>query len=276
MLSLAANPPPGSLIQPPRWGPPGPPQAAAVGDQGAPSAGLVPLGTSDKGERVVTLSDLRMKRVRRGLLEAAAYVEGELQSAGTRYRAAMVTTTYAPGRSWSPRHLSAALKSLREWARNRRIWVKYVWRLEFTRAGVPHYHVVVWLPRGWVMPMWDRQGWWPHGMTNAKWARSPVGYLAKYASKETDWPPGTGDTRGARWFGAGGLGAEGRLRVLWRCAPLWLRELWAEGEPLRKLSGSWWRLGCFAEVRSPWRADLDGNALRLRFVGWTAADVRFC
>ena len=259
-----------------------PPEAASA------PPGLVGLSTGDTGCAssssllspatagvVLSVGDLRMARVRRGLLSAADVIQEELQAAGVGYRAALVTATYRPGVAWGPRHVAAALKCLREWARRRRTWVKYVWRLEFTRRGVPHYHVVVWLPRGRTMPRWDKRGWWPHGMTNAVWARRPVGYLAKYAAKAADWPPGTRGTHGARWFGVGGLSLRGRLRALWRGAPAWVRERWPEGEPLKRLSGSWWRLGSFVELRSPWALEVVGDGCAFRWRGWTPDDVRF-
>jgi hypothetical protein len=247
----------------------------------APPPGLVSLSTCDTGYSCSSLfassaRDLRMGRVRRGLLSAAAVIEEELQASGVLYRAALVTTTYRPDAPWGPRHLTASLKCLREWARRRRVWVRYVWRLEFgERSGRPHYHAVVWLPRGITMPLWDRQGWWPHGMTNAVWARRPVGYIAKYAAKEAEWPVGTGGTAGARWFGVGGLSLQGRLRALWRSAPLWVRERWPEGDPLRRLSGTWWRLGAFVELRSPWAAIPVGGGFAFRWRGWSVDDIRF-
>ena len=247
------------------------------------SAGLVCLSTSDTASinaslanvTAVSLQQLRMARVRRGLLSASAVIEAELQQSGVHYRAALVTTTYRPDVAWAPRHLSRALKCLKAWARRRRIWIKYVWRLEFTRRGIPHYHVVVWLPRGHTMPLWDRQGWWSHGMSNATWARRPIGYLAKYASKAADWPPGTDGTRGARWFGVGGLSVSGRLRALWRSSPQWVQERWPEGDPLKRLSGSWWRLGTFVELRSPWSATPVAGGWAFRWRGWSTDDVRF-
>jgi hypothetical protein len=224
----------------------------------------------------VSIRDLRIARVRRGLLSRASVIEDELQESGVLYRAALITTTYRPDVAWGPRHLTASLKCLREWARRRRIWVKYVWRLEFGELnGRPHYHVVVWLPRGMKMPLWDKRGWWPHGMTNAVWARRPVGYIAKYAAKGTEWPVGTGSTAGARWFGVGGLSLRGRLRALWRAAPGWIRDRWPEGDPLRRLSGSWWRLGSFVDLRSPWRALLVGDSVLFEWRGWGDDDIRF-
>jgi hypothetical protein len=248
----------------------------------APSSGLVCLSTSDTGDivvgrPVVSINELRMARVRRGLLSAASVIEEELQESGVRYRAALVTCTYRPGVTWEPRQITATLKCLREWARRRGIWVRTLWRFEFgERTGRPHYHVVVWLPRGITMPMWDRQGWWPHGMTNAVWARRPVPYLAKYAAKASAvvW---AGNTRGARWFGVAGLSVAGRLRALWRSAPRWVRERWPEGDPLKRLGSSWWRFGTFVELRSPYRCrEACGGVLEFAWVGWTAGDIRFC
>lgn len=209
-----------------------------------------------------------MRRLRRGLLSAAEVVQDDLQEGGTRYRAAMVTTTYRPGAEWSPLDLAGSLKCLREWARRRRIWVRYVWRLEFTARGVPHYHVVVWLPRGWTMPLWDRAGWWSRGMTNAQWARRAVGYCAKYASAASDWPPGTRGTAHARWWGCGGLTSALRMRARWRAAPAWLRELaWDHDTPLRR-EGSRWRVGAWL-IRSPWRVlEVAGGLLQFEWRGW--------
>ena len=67
------------------------------------------------------------------------------------------------------------------------IFIHYVWVLELTKRGRPHYHVLFWLPRGISMPKADKQGWWRHGMTNTVPARSPVGYLCKYTSKGIDF-----------------------------------------------------------------------------------------
>jgi len=211
-----------------------------------------------------------MGRVRRGVLSAASVIERDLQSSGVRYRAALVTCTYRPGVDWSPRHLTSSLKALREWSRRRGCWFRYVWRLEFTKAGVPHFHIVVWLPRGVTMPLWDKQGWWSHGMTNAKWARRPVGYIAKYAAKAADWPPGTSGTGGARWFGAGGLSHALRLLARWAAAPQWLQLMgWERDTPLRR-QGSRWHVGAWL-LRSPWGVrDLTGGVLEFFWRGWNA------
>ena len=95
----------------------------------------------------------------------------------------MVTLTYREDVEWSPRQVSGYLKCVREWARRKDIFIHYVWVLELTKRGRPHYHVLFWLPKGVSMPKADKQGWWKHGMTRSEWAHSPVGYLCKYTSK---------------------------------------------------------------------------------------------
>lgn len=257
---------------------------AGAGAAGGASSGLVSLSTSYTGSShgpqvqglaAVSIPQLRMARVRRGVLSAASVICDEAEGSGVRVRAVMVTTTYRPDVAWGPRHITAALNCMWEWARRRRVWVMCVWRLEFTQRGVPHYHVLVWFPASELMPMWDEQGWWPHGMTRTTpVARSAVGYLAKYASKACDWPAGTGGTSGARWFGVRGLSLRGRLRARWRAAPAWVRDRWPEGEPLKRLAGSWWRLGSFVELRSPWAASPVGDGFVFRWRGWGPDDVR--
>jgi hypothetical protein len=237
---------------------------------GSGSAGLVSLSTSGTalGAHTLSLGDLRIGRVRRGLLSGAQVVEEDLQNRAVRYRAAMITLTYRPGVGWSPRHLSAAVSGARKYCARRGWWFRYCWRLEFHASGRPHYHVVCWLPKGVTLPMFDRQGWWPHGMTNAVWARRPVGYLAKYASKATDWPPGTCGTRGARWFGFGGLSLRLRLRARWRAAPAWIRALGWEDDVTLGREGSRWRVGPWL-MRSPWRVlEVAGGLLQFEWRGW--------
>ena len=63
-----------------------------------------------------------------------------------------------------------------------KLFLHYVWVLELTKRGRPHYHVLFWLPKGVSMPKADKQGWWKHGMTRSG-GHSPVGYLCKYTSK---------------------------------------------------------------------------------------------
>lgn len=145
------------------------------------------------------------------------------------YRVAMITLTYRRDGMWEEKHISGLLTHYRNWfkrnAKGQAIpECHYVWVMELTEIGRPHYHVVMWMPRGIRPPMPDKQGWWQHGMTQAKFSHSPVGYIVKYASK--------GETKSgihlpykARLWGYGGLKMVERGDVAFALAPRWLKQL---------------------------------------------------
>lgn len=145
----------------------------------------------------------------------------------------MVTLTYRDVNGWSGRHLSEYLGSLRKWSKRRGFTVRYVWVAEMQERGAIHYHVLIWLPRGITMPKADKQGWWPHGMTRTEWARRPVGYMVKYASKGETAPL----PKGARMYGTGGLEGEYLGWYRWHKRPLWLREIAGPDEVVRPSPG---------------------------------------
>jgi hypothetical protein len=127
------------------------------------------------------------------------------------------------------------------------------------------------------MPKWDKQGWWPHGMTRAEWARNPVNYISKYASKPAEFPGEGFHTDGARWWGCGGLPAGGRAKLRFVLAPAWVQRQadLMEAETVRKVLGGWWRIGGLV-FRSPWEfvGMGPGGAPNLRWRGFGEGDVR--
>lgn len=169
----------------------------------------------------------------------------------------MVTTTYRPDVSWDRLHITQAVKTMREWLRRRGVKARYVWVQELTKRGRPHYHILVWLPFGVRLPMFDAAGWWPHGHTRMEWARNAVGYLAKYASK--------GDSQGkfaqgARLHGNGGLTGEALLEQRWWAKPAWLRDRVTWADVVRRKPGGGWVDADTGEVfRSPWRVVFEGG-----------------
>jgi hypothetical protein len=163
----------------------------------------------------------------------------------------MVTLTYANEWLFEKRQVTAFLKHCREYLKARGHGFRYVWVMELTKAGVPHYHVVIWLPRGITLPKPDKRGWWPWGHTRIEWARKPVGYLIKYASKaeaDAKFP------KGARLHGRGGLSLSGRLRVSWRRLPEYIRDVWGtDHKPTRAEGGGWISRLTGEFIASPWR-----------------------
>lgn len=216
------------------------------------SPGLVNTGTSDTRRGCWTPEanaafelQRRLYRMKRRTLTRARVQSQEVPEA---HQVAMWTLTYAPGREWSPRHITECIKAAREQARRDGVEFRYEWvaelqtrrmrrRGELARQCL-HYHVLVWMPEGYRFPLPDERGWWPHGMTRVEWARNPVGYLAKYASKGTGGEP---LPKGCRISGGGGLSEVGRLEVAWWMLPRYVREQFPEqGERIRRMRGGGW------------------------------------
>ncbi len=243
----------------------------------ANSSGLVYLATRDT-DIVLDAGRRRLSRMRRGVICASQFLQGEMQVGGHRYRAAFITVTYRPGEYWDAGDVRLLVKHYRQWGDRRGVRLRIVWVAETHAGGGAnhgqiHYHLVIFVPRGLTPPMPDKQGWWRKGMSNCKWARSPVGYLAKYASKGLAGPP---MPKGARLWGVGGLGAIVRSRLALALAPKWLQGFCQPGEIVKRIADGWWR-NCTTgwEYRTPWEFawGVDGPLVRWR--GWTEYDVEY-
>lgn len=237
-------------------------------------AGLALSSTSDTQIHFDPVK-ARNSRMRRGVVGAAKLIESGLQDAGVHYRAAMLLLTFRPGVLWHARYIAAFLHLLRMHCERRYGWsLPYVWKFEVGDGGNLHYHVLLWLPRGVTLPMPDKQGWWPHGWTSIRWARSPVGYIAKYCGKDQlgQFP------LGARLWGSGGLNAVQRALLVWRLAPRWLRDLVPEGSRLVRRAGGWWdNTTSRIRYRSPWMLSsvFGGLGFNVVWRGWSVDDVSF-
>lgn len=163
----------------------------------------------------------------------------------------MLTLTYRPGVDWEARHVSLCLRHVRQWLARRGHRIGYVWVAELQKRGAVHFHVMLWLPKGLTVPKPDKQGWWPHGMTNIAWARSSVGYLTKYATK---WN-GLGDVmpKGLRLHGRGGLEEARRVTVGWWLLPRYVREKVGEISRVIRAKGGGWVVTETGDWIEPWR-----------------------
>jgi hypothetical protein len=220
---------------------------------GAEALGLVQLETSDtrRGEGAEFLAfahDFRLQRMRQGVRWSASYMEAD--AGGRREYRAMITLTYRDEVRWHRRHISEFVKRVREHLRRRGIAFRYVWVLELTKRHRPHYHLVVWLPVGTMLPKPDRQGWWDHGSSRIERARSPIGYLVKYASKGVN---GGDLPKGARLHGVGGLTMSSRLRMAWRRLPGYVRDVWGSEHRATRAKGGGFVSRLIGEwIQSPW------------------------
>ena len=191
----------------------------------------------------------RLRRMRSAVMTYANQVDAWTKTISTRYgwRAFMVTLTYADSGSWAPDHLSRMLDALGAWwrrrcsatasrgAQNLRS-LPYAWTMELQQRGAPHYHIVIWVPRGVFLPHPDSRGWWPHGCSNVEPVRAnAAAYIAKYASKLGEQViQNLALPFGARIHGQGGLprkSIHARICRWWRL-PHWLKERF----PLANLS----------------------------------------
>jgi hypothetical protein len=218
----------------------------AAGAEGA-AAGLASF--FNKSELVLAQSKeaalaARLRKMQKGVFHTAKAIHNGLAAEGysrtlspkqrhcreEEFRTALVTVTYRPDVEWSPLHIAKLIDSYRKWAKRHKARFAYVWTLELQQNGTPHYHIVWWMTGKKKPPFPDSQGWWPHGRSNAAWARSPVGYIAKYASKGTggDLP------KGARLWGFGGLKGEAKAERSHALAPKWLRTITRHGSAVKR------------------------------------------
>lgn len=176
-------------------------------------------------QAVLDPQQIRLRRLRRAVVTSARLHQEALTNTKTRFRAAMLTLTYSEVAGWKPQHIKEFLRLVRQYLNRRGIKFRYVWVSELQQRGAVHYHIMFWLPRGFCLPKPDKQGWWKHGTTNIQWARNPVSYLAKYASKTHS--KGGAMPRGIRLYGIGGLEVGDRRE----------RSHWMLPEYIRDISG---------------------------------------
>lgn len=188
-----------------------------------------------------------MKRMRSAIITAARLHQEE----NPRFRCCMLTLTYRPDAEWSADQISQLMQRIRVWLRRRGERLRYVWKLEATKAGKEHYHVLLWLPRGLTLPKPDKQGWWTHGLTRIEWVKRAVGYAAKYAGKDE----AGGFVKGARMYGVGGHTGGFLLQRRWWRLPNWLRQgqVSPEDRTRRRHGGGFVAMSTGECFTSPWR-----------------------
>ncbi|UNK44019.1 hypothetical protein MNO14_08220 [Luteimonas sp. S4-F44] len=182
----------------------------------------------------------------------------------------MLTATYRAGGDSSPRDVSNLVRGVRRFFHkvagrkgHGRPLFRYLWVGELTKALRPHYHLLIWIPRGYYFPKADRAGWWPHGMTKIERARNAVGYLAKYASKFCG-AMAEAFPKGFRTHGVGGLNDESKRELRWWKSPQDARDALGVDADIRKVPGGYAdkRTGEFWP--SPWRVYFDKG----RVIAW--------
>lgn len=236
--------------------------AQMAGSEGGAAASRSGLVLSKTTDTVYAVSDdalfqksvlvdsqhARVKRLSRTVKNAARCL-GTLPSTNTlKLKWLFVTLTMRPDAELQPEDIYRFMKRIRQQASRsfpewiERVGLRYVWVMELTRAGRPHYHVALAVPKGYTLPKPDKRGWWTHGMTQVQIARHPFGYLAKYLSKNQD---GNSFPKGFRMFGVGGLNkVEGARKDLrWWNAPKFARDHFGPGADINRVNG-----GCIDRI----------------------------
>lgn len=192
--------------------------------------------------------ETKFRRLRRNIGVAAKLHETALPyvrlNANTpmRHNVVMVTLTYRNADDWQPKHIASYITNVRNWLHRRTDGLhqlRYVWVAELQKRGAVHYHVLVWMPRGYTMPKADKQGWWKHGTTKTEQAVAPVKYIMKYASK-LDSKGGEGFPAYCRMFGVGGLDQPGRWSRKWLNYPAFIKGRASINETWERVPGGGW------------------------------------
>jgi len=224
-----------------------------------------PSGGFMAPSKVITAKDQRDKRLRKmkqNVITSARLHEEEARAGSFRGRWAMLTLTYRDDERWVADQVGKLLNRLRDYASRTGFRARYTWVLELTKRGRPHYHVLVWLPKGRTLPKPDKQGWWQHGLTRIEWARNAVGYIAKYASKGDDYDFNT-LPKGARLSGNGGLSKESRIELRWWKLPRWVRDAWEQVCDVARETGGYRNRSSGDFLASRYRVVFIGGALLL-------------
>lgn len=226
--------------------------AASAASSGAP--GLVSCTTKftrSDSDLVIETASLRTRKLGRAVMHAASLHEAACIAQFGVCAPIFVTMTYAADVKPAAQDVRQLWARVREWFRRQvrdyprasRPRFRFLWVAELTKKGRVHYHAVLFLPPSMRLPMFDRCGWWPHGMTRIERVApgsgaSVVGYCAKYISKATN---GRSFPKGLRLHGCGGLTKAEASAKRYHTAPEWVREYFDKDEQPRPLpGGGWW------------------------------------
>jgi len=232
-------------------------QGAVVAARSAATTGLVSPKNKGRAKEsfLIDGNARRLHRMRKVIGHSARLLHFDATGERQRYRKVFVTLTYRDAEQWEPGHVRQFLRRIGDWCRERGVARRYVWCAELQKRGVVHYHVLLWIPRKFLLPKPDKRGWWPHGATNIKEAQHAVSYIAKYASKTT-WDEAARFPKGARLFGHGGVETSLRPQIRYWLAPRWVKDTFTGNSDIRKCKGGYVNKYTGEFVASPWQISL--------------------
>lgn len=170
--------------------------------------------------------------------------------------AVALTLTYRNGEQFAQKHVTGFVSHLRLKLKRMGHTLPYVWTLE--RASVLHYHLIVWLPRGFSVDHKSLERWWPWGSTWIEACRNVRGWT-RYIGKSEDkqnLPPR------ARIFGSGGLDEAGKAQVFTATLPYWLRVMEFCEVTITRWHRKWVNIETGEIFKSPWEWTPKGFQLK--------------
>ncbi|MEN8515898.1 hypothetical protein [Burkholderia sp. RS02] len=172
-------------------------------------------------------------------------------------RSVAVALTFADNGKFCAKLISRFIACVRQALKRRGHRLPYTWVLE--SEGRLHYHLMLWLPRSFVIDKQQLARWWPWGTTSVASCRVVEGY-ARYMAKFDcmDRIPKAG-----KLFGSGGLDESGKAAVLRAGLPRWLQAILPRGGSARRFPGYGWTNTETGEIYvSPYRWTPRGWAIR--------------
>ena len=149
-------------------------------------------------------------------------------------RAVAVTLKYRDNEACSRNHISNFTDNLRRKLQRRGHILPYAWILE--RASQLHYHLIIWLPRDFLLKPDTLKKMWSWGDTYVEACRG-VGAWSKYITKFNSVAR---LPKNSRLFGYGGLDKAGKTVVSRAALPRWLLALLpAHARACRHPGGGW-------------------------------------
>lgn len=207
----------------------------------APSLPTAPSLGSDLAAELVSKTETspsytstnHRKRARRKLMRVVWEQRRYAKTVGL--RAVALTLTYSDSSKFAKNHLSSFLDGLRKRLKAMGHKLPYAWVLEC--GGQLHYHIVVWLPRGFIIDPAKLAKWWTWGSTWIATCRKVIAW-ARYMTK---FKCSSKLPRGAHTHGYGGLDEPGKTAVSRAGLPRWLLALIPAHTSARRCPGGGWR-----------------------------------
>jgi hypothetical protein len=169
-------------------------------------------------------------------------------------RLVMITLTYEKVEDYQSGHIRNFMLKVRKELSNN--LYAYAWVGELQKRGAVHYHVVLLVRRGTIIPKPDEAGWWSFGMTKIETAKTPY-YLLTYTGKKHqkmgDFPKGM--RLFAVWVKRDKVSAAARWFFRMSALPCWLTDIlkdekWQGSRVKRAIGGGWLVEG--VKFVSPW------------------------